>query len=229
VRNYVFKKRRTRNPFASHTLAHGPTSNTVGDEVERPPVSLAKVTLPEGIEGNASRFLQFRTIRLGCEAWLAIDKAESFSAWCRIGAALSIGKAEALRTTGANRAAGQYYCRAFHRWIVDHGFGTMPKSDRCHAIALHENLAAITAWRDGLPEHQRRRLIGAQANVKRWRASLDRGNYRCPADLRRDAMRAWRRFVSCVQALSHDEAMSLWRAVSDAAREETSTATSSQR
>jgi hypothetical protein len=229
VRNYVFNtKRRTRNPFASHTLAHGPSINTVGDEVERPPVSLAKVTLPEGIEGNASRFLQFRTIRLGYEAWQAIDKAESFSAWCRIGAALSIGKAEALRTTGANRAAGQYYCRAFHRWIADHGFGTMPKSDRCHAIALHENLAAITAWRDGLPEHQRRRLIGAQANVKRWRASLDRGNYRCPADLRRDAMRAWRRFVSCVQALSHDEAMSLWRAVSDAAREETSTATSSQ-
>ena len=86
-----------------------------------------------------------------------------------------------------------------------------------------------TRWRrHGLPEHQRRRLIGAQANVKRWRASLDRGNYRCPADLRRDAMRAWRRFVSCVQALSHDEAMSLWRAVSDAAREGTSTATGSQ-
>jgi hypothetical protein len=87
----------------------------------------------------------------------------------------------------------------------------MPHSDRSHAIALHENLAAITAWRDGLPEHKRKHLITAQANVKRWRASLNRGHDRCPADLRRDAMRAWRRFVSCVQALPPDEAMSLWQ------------------
>src|SRR5262249_52581919 len=112
----MLSKRRTRNPFAGHLLAYGPSINTVGDEAERPPVSLAKVTLPEGIEDNTGRFLQFRTIKLGYEAWQAIEKAGSFEAWCRIGAALSIGKAEALRTTGANRAAGQYYCQAFHRW-----------------------------------------------------------------------------------------------------------------
>jgi hypothetical protein len=203
---FSMPKRRTRNPFASY----GP----VGDEVERPPVSLAKVTLPEGIEDSASRFLQFRTIKLGYEAWQAIDKAESFSAWCRIGAALSIGKAEALRTTGANRAAGQYYCQAFHRWIVDHGFGTMPHSDRSHAIALHENLAVITAWRDSLPERKRKHLITAQANVKRWRASLDRGgNSKCPADLKREAMAAWRRFRACLEALPEDQAASVWRIV----------------
>ena len=211
MRNYAFKKRRTRNPFASHTSAYGPSINTVGDEVERPPVSLAKVTLPEGIEGNASRFLQFRTIRLGYEAWQAIDKAGSFSAWCRIGAALSIGRAEALRTTGANRAAGQFYCRAFHRWCVDHGFGTMPHSDRSHAVALHENLAAITAWRDGSPEHKRKHLNTAQANVKRWRASLDRDNNKCPADLKREAMAAWGRFRACLEALPEDQAASVWQ------------------
>jgi len=206
-------KRRIRDPFASHTLAYGPSINIVGDEVERPPVSLAKVTLPEGIEDNANRFLQFRTIKLGYEAWQAIDKAASFSAWCRIGAALSIGKAEVLRTTGANQAVGQYYCQAFHRWTVDHGFGTMPHSDRSHAIALHENLAAITAWRDGLPERKRKHLITAQANVKRWRASLDRGNSKCPADLKREAMAAWRRFRACLEALPEDQAASVWRTV----------------
>src|SRR6516225_6308007 len=61
-------------------------------------------------------------------------KAESFEAWCRIGAALSIGKAEALRTTGANQAAGQFHCQAFHRWIVDHGFrhnATLRPQPRC--------------------------------------------------------------------------------------------------
>jgi hypothetical protein len=210
----MLSKRRTRNPFAGHTLAYGPSINTVGDEAERPPVSLAKVTLPEAIEDNRGRFLQFRTIKLGYEAWQAIDKAESFEAWCRIGAALSIGKAEALRTTGANRAAGQYYCQAFHRWIVDHGFGTMPHSDRSHTIALHENLAAITAWRDGLPEHKRKHLNTAQAIVKRWRASLDRGTDKCPADLKRDAVAAWRRFCACLEALPADQAAQVWRTVS---------------
>jgi len=57
-------------------------------------------------------------------------------------------------------------------------------SDRSYAIELHENLKAITKWRATLPERQRRRLIGAQANVKRWRASLNHGNGKCPQDLK---------------------------------------------
>jgi hypothetical protein len=82
----------------------------------------------------------------------------------------------------------------------------MQHSDRSHAIALHEHLAAITAWRDGLPEYKRKHLITAQANVKRWRASLDRGNDKCPADLKRDAVAAWRRFCACLEALPADQA-----------------------
>jgi hypothetical protein len=77
-----------------------------------------------------------------------------------IGAALSVGKAHALKVTGANRAIGQHYCCAFSQWAKANGFYSMRASDRFYAIALHENLTAITAWRDALPEHKRRRLIG---------------------------------------------------------------------
>jgi hypothetical protein len=50
----------------------------------------------------------------------------------------------------------------------EYGFGTMPHSDRSHAIALHENLAAITAWRDSLPERER---IAAFAEVHQGQAA----------------------------------------------------------
>jgi hypothetical protein len=33
-----------------------------------------------------------------------------------------------------------------------------------------------------------------------------------PADLKRDAMAAWRRFVSCVELLPPDQAEPLWQA-----------------
>jgi hypothetical protein len=45
----------------------------------------------------------------------------------------------------------------------------------------------------------------------RWRASLNHGNGKCPQDLKRDAIAAWRRFVSCVQALPPDQATALWQ------------------
>jgi hypothetical protein len=49
-------------------------------------------------------------------------------------------------------------------------------------------------------------------NVRRWRASLNHGNGKCPADLKRDAKAAWRRFVSCVRSLPADQAAPLWQA-----------------
>jgi len=41
-------------------------------------------------------------------------------------------------------------------------------------------------------------------------------NGKCAADLKRDAMAALRRFVSCVQLSPESEAASLWRLVSEA-------------
>jgi hypothetical protein len=38
-------------------------------------------------------------------------------------------------------------------------------------------------------------------------------NGKCPQDLKRDVMAAWRRFVSCVQAMPADQAALLWQAV----------------
>jgi hypothetical protein len=78
---------------------------------------------------------------------------------------------------------------------------------------LHENATAIEEWRASLPERQRRRLVHPLSNVRAWRASTVNGNRKCLQDLKREAMRAWRRFVSCARLLPPDQAASLWQCV----------------
>jgi hypothetical protein len=153
-----------------------------------------------------ARIIERRTIRRGRDAWEQINKVESFDGWKAIDAALAVGKAHALRVTGANAAWGRNYSRVFSQWIKQHGFDAMAKSVRSVAIELHENAKAIEAWRATLPERQKRRLVHPLSNVRRWRAATTH-NGRCPTDLKRDAVAAWRRFVSCVAVLPGDEAM----------------------
>jgi len=107
---------------------------------------------------------------------------------------------------GANAAWGQHYSREFSKWMKAHSFDRMLKSTRSVAIELHENANTIEASRATLPERQRKRLVHPLSNVRRWRASLNHGNGKCPADLKRDAAAAWRRFVSCVRLLPADQA-----------------------
>jgi hypothetical protein len=166
--------------------------------------------LPDIANDTAARFLEYRTIKFGREAWEQINKAETFEGWRRIGAALAIGKAHALKTTGANAPWGQSYCRAFSAWAKEMGFSGMRASDRSYAIALHENIGAITAWRAGLSDRERGRLVTAQSNVKRWRKSHQHTR-QCPGDLKRRATMHWRRFVSTMKLLPPGEAEQLWQ------------------
>jgi hypothetical protein len=69
--------------------------------------------LPDIANDTAARFLEYRTIKFGREAWEQVNKAESFEGWRRIGAALAIGKAHALRLSQANAPWGATYCRQF--------------------------------------------------------------------------------------------------------------------
>jgi hypothetical protein len=105
-------------------------AKSVWDE-ERFGRPLAPVTLPrfnltdldveaEALEA-AARVAERRIIRTGLDAWREINKAESFDGWKAIGAALAVGKAHALRVTGANAAWGWNYSREFSDWIKRRG------------------------------------------------------------------------------------------------------------
>ncbi len=142
------------------------------------PISLPAINLPDlDIEREAreaqARVIERKAIRAGIDAWREINRAESFEGWRAIGAALAVGKAHALRVTGANAAWGRNYSRAFSEWIKRHGFDAMAKSVRSVAIELHENAKAIEAWRATLPERQRKRLVHPLSNVRRWRAATE--------------------------------------------------------
>jgi hypothetical protein len=53
--------------------------------------------------------------------------------------------------------------------MKDHGFGEMKASVRSVAVELAENATAITAWRNSLPDKQRRYLIHPLSVTRRWR------------------------------------------------------------
>jgi hypothetical protein len=178
----------------------------------RAPITMPAVRLDDiDIEAEAREAqARVRVIRAGRDAWEAINKAQSFDGWKAIGAALSVGKAHALKVSGANAAWGRNYSQEFSDWIKAHGFDKMPAATRSVAVELHENAEAITAWRDTLPERQRKRLVHPLSVTRRWRASLTHGNGKCPQDLRREAKAAWARFCACARASPTDDAQPLW-------------------
>jgi hypothetical protein len=159
----------------------------------------------------AERIAEKRTIRDGLDSWREIKRVETFAGWVKIGKALLIGKRFALRVSGANRAWGSTYSRAFSRWLLDHGFERMPGPTRSVAIELAESAEAITAWRDSLPERRRKRLIHPLSVTRRWKASLAHGNGKCPQDLKREAVAAWRRFLAYTKALPPEQAAPIWQ------------------
>lgn len=191
--------------------------NSLGVEKRVPPV--APVTLPrfvftDDIEREAkeaaARVAERKAVRAGRDAWEKIAEVETFPNWLAIGKALLIGRNHAMKATGANAPMGQTYCKAFSEWVKQHGFSRMQKSTRSVAIELAENATAITVWRDSLLEKQRRHLVHPQSVTRRWRAATQH-NGKCPQDYKRDAIAAWRKFISCVEALPRSEAAPLWR------------------
>jgi len=168
--------------------------------------------IPNANAVTAARIAEQRVIRNGRDAWELIGKAASFDSWFLIGRACLVGRRIALARSGANRAIGCVYSKAFNTWAKEAGFNGLAASTRSDAITLAENEPAITAWRNGLPRRQQRRLINPQSVVNRWRASTGQAPSVRSRDLVASAEYAWRRFVSCVKMLPPDQATPLWQA-----------------
>jgi hypothetical protein len=177
--------------------------------VTLPIVKFKNIDIERERKETAARLIETRAIKAGADAWQEIGKAESFEAWKRIGVALSIGKAHALKVSGANAAWGRNYSRAFNEWLKQHHFDNMRPSVRSVAIELHENIAAIEPWRNA--DKGRRKLIHPLSVTRRWKLSVAHGEAKTPQDLKRDAVAAWRKFVACVEALPADKVAPLWQ------------------
>jgi hypothetical protein len=192
--------------------------NDLGEEIYERLITLPRFKLPDiDIEAEAreaaERITERKVIRLGRDAWHLVGQAESFENWKLIGAALAIGKRLALRATGANDTSSRHYIKWFSRWLLQNGFGVMKPQTRSWAIALFENAEQITAWRNGLPERQRKRLVNPQSVMKRWQATQQGNGYHGPQDWRCAAVAAWKKFLSSVSMLPPDQAAPLWATV----------------
>jgi hypothetical protein len=191
--------------------------NDLGEQITRPvtlpPLKLLPIDNAAERRELAERLAQERTVRAGRDCWEQIGKAGSFEAWCRIGAALAIGRDHALRTTGANAPTGRRYSWMFSAWCKRHGF-TMKPATRSWCLALHENLAAISRWRDSLPTGRGRRPpLNPQSCVKGWQRSQANGNSHAAHDWKREAIAAYRRFLNCLAVLSPADQALVWQAV----------------
>jgi hypothetical protein len=179
--------------------------------VTLPTVALADVDLEREAREAAQRIAERRVVAASTHGG-RLTKPKVLTAGKRSGPPWQSGNATRSRSHKQTRRGGEIISREFGTWMKRHGFDAMAKSVRSVAIELHENTKAIEAWRATLPDRQRRRLIHPLSNVRRWRASLNPGNGKCPTDLRRDAVAAWKRFVSCVEFLPPDRAAPLWQA-----------------
>jgi hypothetical protein len=194
-----------QSPWDLHAAGQIPLRPTL------PAVNIPDIDIEREAREAQARVVERRTIREGLDAWRAIGKAESFDGWKAIGGALAIGKAHALRVTGANAAWGRNYSREFSQWLKRHGFDAMAKSVRSVAIELHENAKAIEAWRATLPERQRRRLVHPLSNVRRWRAATGQNTALRSRDLEWEARTAWAKFCGCLKSMSPERAALLWQ------------------
>jgi hypothetical protein len=193
--------------------------NDLGQIVARR-LTMPRLNLPayddsEDRKEIAAKFAQQRIIRAGRDAWEEIGKAGSFEAWCKIGAALAIGRDYALRTSGANAPMGRPYSWVFSAWCKKHGF-TMRPATRSWCLALHTHQSQITAWRNSLPTGRGRRPpLNPQSCVKGWQRSLANGNGHAAHDYKAEAIALYRRFLNCLAALSPADQASVWQTIAN--------------
>jgi hypothetical protein len=200
--------------------------NLIGGEAKGPatvPVTLPRISLPPDddreIEREAReaalRVSQQKIIRAGRDALQEIKKAERYESWIAIGQALKIGRDIAMRSTGANRPAGQTYCRAFGAWLRTHHF-ILEKSLRFATLQMVDHLPEIERWRETVGDKRRQTLTNPVSNLRAWRRET--GLARNTRDALAKAEAAWHNFTRCMSALSPEQAAPLWRAVHEAAR-----------
>jgi len=196
--------------------------NVFAEEIPDKPVTLPQFNLPsvedadaEETRAMAERFFKHRAIRAGVEAWqqAAADKCHSFAAYVLIGNALLIGRDHAMKVVGVNIPHGRRYSAAFRAWMKGYGFGDMPDTTRKHIVMLVDNAAAIEAWRAALPQRERDRIGNAQHMVRRWQASVRTDHGKPLTFVKRDALVAWKKFLSSVSLLPPADQAAMWSMV----------------
>jgi hypothetical protein len=109
----------------------------------------------------------------GKAAWDRLKSREraTWSDWIKVGQALLIGRAAAMKAANTNRAVGTRYNKAMGQWLRDHGLDGINNQERYRAILCVENRDAIEVWRATLDDAKRRRFNHPNSVWAGWRKS----------------------------------------------------------
>jgi hypothetical protein len=105
----------------------------------------------------------------GFDAWGRLKKScqQTWSDWLLVGAALLIGRREAMRIACSNAPSGGRYRAAFTYWLTENGFADLEKRTRADLLRIMECLDEVEVWRSGLKKDHRLRVNHPSTT---WRA-----------------------------------------------------------
>jgi hypothetical protein len=112
-----------------------------------------------------------QTIQLGREAWLDLStKDQQWEKWLAVGAALAVGREEAMFEAGTNKPERAKYNKVFGAWLARQGFDKIDECDRSRLFKCIDNSAAIEKWRATLTTSERLKLNHPSSVLRRWKA-----------------------------------------------------------
>jgi hypothetical protein len=117
------------------------------------------------------------TVAEGRLAWQRIREhgRRNFDDWICVARALAIGRTAALKAAKTNKCVGSRYNREMGIWLTDRGLDGVVAQERYRALLVLEHLDAISAFRAGLDEAQRRRLNHPNSVWFAWKRSIRTG------------------------------------------------------
>jgi hypothetical protein len=111
------------------------------------------------------------TIRHGQQAWHRLRHDHGWEDWTQVGAAVVIGRTEAMGEAAANRPVGRRYNVLFAAWLKQFGFENLDKADRSRLFTVMDHLEEIEAWRATLTPTERLRLNHPSAVLRKWKSA----------------------------------------------------------
>jgi hypothetical protein len=116
--------------------------------------------------------VQPTVIAAGQAAWGRLKTHQTWNDWRALGAALAVGRTEAMGEAGTNRPFGSKYCEFFKQWLTVNGFSDLDDNrTRARLLSCVENIDAIEAWRTTLEDEKRLKLNHPATVWSAWKRS----------------------------------------------------------
>jgi hypothetical protein len=138
-------------------------------------------------EAKASRKpISLRDVDVIARGEAAIDHLnQGYSYWLDVGMAIEVGRAEAMKSSGASKPEGRGFCRDFGLWLDKFSkFRKLNSATRSHLHEIITNRDAIERWRSTLTEGERLRLNFPETVLRRWKKATQVPSKRKPRSYR---------------------------------------------